>query len=30
MRIFGRIKAAIFGSDAEAQETPRPKPTGNA
>ena len=30
MSIFGRIKDAIFGSDAEAQETPRPKPTGNA
>ena len=26
MSIFGRIKDAIFGSDAEAQETPRPKP----
>ena len=24
MSIFGRIKDAIFGSDAEAQETPRP------
>ena len=30
MSIFGRIKDAIFGSDAEAQETPQPKPTGNA
>ncbi|MDQ0564576.1 DUF3597 family protein [Erythrobacter citreus] len=30
MSIFGRIKDAIFGSDAEAQETPRPSPTGNA
>lgn len=30
MSIFGKIKDAIFGKKAEAQETPQPKPTGNA
>lgn len=36
MSIFGKIKDAIFGTDAKAQEaprtapTPKPKPTGNA
>ena len=30
MSIFGKIKDAIFGKKAEAQEAPQPKPAGNA
>ncbi|PZT90243.1 MAG: hypothetical protein DI637_04410 [Citromicrobium sp.] len=30
MSIFGKIKDAIFGKEAKAQEAPKPQPTGNA
>ncbi|QPC99485.1 DUF3597 domain-containing protein [Qipengyuania soli] len=30
MSIFGKIKDAIFGKKAQAQEAPTPQPTGNA
>lgn len=30
MSIFGKIKDAIFGKKAQAQEVPTPQPTGNA
>lgn len=30
MSIFGKIKDAIFGKKAQAQEAPKPQPTGNA